>query len=107
MSESGVWAMIAGVAFGTYLIRLSFIQAWQWIAVPEALSRALRYVPPAVFAALIFPALTVSGGTIDLSPDNLRLVAGVIAALVAWYTRSVLLTLGAGMGGLWTLQYLT
>jgi branched-subunit amino acid transport protein len=99
--------MIAGVAFGTYLIRLSFIQAWQWIAVPEALSRALRYVPPAVFAALIFPALTVSGGTIDLSPDNLRLVAGVIAALVAWYTRSVLLTLGAGMGGLWTLQYFT
>lgn len=106
MSATKTWLVILGVAAGTYLLRLSFIQAWRWIDVPPEVERALRYVPPAVFAALIGPALAVSGGHIELSPENLRLVAGVLAAAVAWYSRSVLLTLAAGMGGLWTLQAL-
>lgn len=104
MSTATTWLIIIGLAAGTYLLRLSFIQAWQWIDVPPALARALRYVPPAVFAALVLPALTVSGGVIDVSPGNERLVAGVLAAAVAWYTRSVILTLCAGMGALWLLQ---
>ncbi|MDZ7749663.1 MAG: AzlD domain-containing protein [Halofilum sp. (in: g-proteobacteria)] len=104
MSDTTIWLLIVGVAAGTYLIRASFIQAWQWISVPPALARALRYVPPAVFAALVLPALVVADGGIDLSPDNPRLVAGLAAAVVAWYSRNVLLTIGVGMGGLWLLQ---
>lgn len=106
MSTTTTWLIIVGLACGTYLLRLSFIQAWQWIAVPPGLARALRYVPPAVFAALVLPALTVSGGAIDVSPANPRLVAGVLAAAVAWYSRSVILTLAVGMGTLWLLQAL-
>lgn len=106
MSPTTTWLVILGVAAGTYLLRASFIQAWQWISVPEELARALRYVPPAVFAALILPALTVADGSIAIPPDNLRLVAGLLAAIVAWYSGSVLLTLAAGMGGLWMLQAL-
>lgn len=104
MSTMTSWLIIGAIAVGTYLLRLSFIQAWQWIDVPPALARALRYVPAAVFAALVLPALTVSGGAIDVSPANPRLVAGVLAAAVAWYSRSVILTLCAGMGALWLLQ---
>jgi branched-subunit amino acid transport protein len=107
LSSTTIWLIILAVAVGTYLLRLSFIQAWQWIDVPPLLARALRYVPPAVFAALVLPALTVSAGTVDLSPGNLRLVAGILAAAVAWYSRSVMLTLGVGMGTLWLLQALT
>ena len=106
MSDSTLWLTIAGVGLGTYLLRLSFIQLWQWMTVPPLLDRALRYVPPAVLAALVVPALTRSGGTIDLSPDNLRLIAGVIAGLVAWHSRNVLLTLGTGMGALWLMKVL-
>jgi len=46
-------------------------------------------------------------GVIDLSPDNLRLLAGLLAAAVAWYSRSVLATLATGMGALWLLEWLT
>ena len=106
MSETTTWLIILGVAAGTYVLRASFIQAWQWITVPDALARALRYVPPAVFAALILPALTVADGAIALSPGNPRLAAGVLAAIAAWYSRSVLLTLAVGMGSLWLLQAL-
>lgn len=105
MSSTTAWLIILGVAAGTYLLRASFIQAWRWISVPTELERALNYVPAAVFAALVLPAVTVVDGSIDIAPDNLRLLAALLAALVAWHSRNVLLTLGTGMGGLWLLQW--
>lgn len=104
MNETTLWLTILGAGLCTWLLRLSFIEAWRWLSVPPLLDRALRYVPPAVMAALVVPALVRPEGVIDVSPDNLRLLAGLAAALVAWYSRSVLLTLGVGMGTLWLLQ---
>lgn len=104
MSDTALWLTILGAGLCTWLLRLSFIELWQWMSVPPLLNRALRYVPPAVLAALVVPALVRSGGPIDLSPDNLRLVAGILAAVVAWFSRNVLLTLAVGMGTLWLLQ---
>lgn len=104
MSQTGLWLTIIGVSIGTFLLRLSFIELWKWMTVPPLLMRALNYVPAAVLAALVIPALVRSGGVIDLSTDNLRLYAGLAAAVVAWYSRSMLLTLAAGMAALWLLQ---
>ncbi|NCF09278.1 MAG: AzlD domain-containing protein [Gammaproteobacteria bacterium] len=104
MSETALWLTILGAGFGTWLLRLSFIETWQWLSVPPLLDRALRYVPAAVMAALVVPALVRPESVVDLSPDNLRLLAGIVAALVAWLTRNVLLTLAVGMGVLWALQ---
>lgn len=106
MSPMVLWLTIAGVAVGTFLLRLSFIELWKWMTVPPLLVRALNYVPPAVLAALVLPALLRSGGSIDVTLDNLRLYAALLAAVVAWYSRNMLLTLGVGMGALWTLQAL-
>jgi len=44
------------------------------------------------------------GGALDLSFGNVRLLAGVLAALVAWRTKNVLLTIAVGMVALWVLQ---
>lgn len=107
ISEAGLttlWLTIVGVSIGTYLLRLSFIELWKWLTVPPILMRALDYVPAAVLAALVMPALMRSGGAVDLSVDNLRLYAGLLAALVAWYSRNMLLTLAVGMATLWLLQ---
>lgn len=95
---------ILAVAAGTLALRLSFIEMWKWLRVPPLLMQALEYVPAAVLAALVLPALVRSGGSIDVSFDNLRLYAGLTALVVAWYTRNILLTLGAGMAALWMLQ---
>ncbi len=107
MSNTAVWIVILTAGLCTFLLRLSFIELWQRLRMPQWLHRALQYVPAAVLAALVMPALLRSGGAIDISPDNLRLIAGGLAALVAWYSRSVLLTLAVGMGTLWLLQALT
>ena len=103
---SDFWLLVLALALTSFIPRASFILLFARWPVPAPLQRALRYVPAAVLAALVVPALVRSGGAVDLSPDNLRLVAGILAAVAAWFTRNVLLTLGVGMGALWTLQWL-
>lgn len=97
---------ILAAGTGTFLLRLSFIELWKWLRVPPLLMQALNYVPAAVLAALVLPALLRSGGSIDVSFDNLRLYAGLTALAVAWYTRSMLMTLATGIAALWLLQAL-
>jgi len=107
MNAATLWMTIAGVSIGTYLLRLSFIELWKWLRVPPLMMRALDYVPAAVLAALVAPALLRSGGAVDISLDNLRLYAGLAAAVVAWYSRNMLLTLVTGMAALWLLETLS
>ena len=64
---------------------------------PEGLFRALRYVPPAVLAAIIVPAVLLPEGMLALGWDNAPLVAGIVAVLVSWRTRNLLLTILVGM----------
>jgi branched-subunit amino acid transport protein len=99
-----VWLLLIGMGIVTYAIRLSLIVLMERVDVPPIIQRALRFVPPAVLSAIFFPELLRPGGTLDVSFGNIRLLAGVLAALVAWRTKNVLLTIGVGMTALWVLQ---
>jgi branched-subunit amino acid transport protein len=100
-----VWAIIAAIAVGTWLIRLSFLALLGRIGViPPLLLRILRLIPVAVLAAIVAPALTHATGAFDLATD--RFVAGAGAVLIAWRTRSPLATIVVGMGLLWGLDAL-
>jgi branched-subunit amino acid transport protein len=66
--------------------------------------QALRFVPVAVLSALIAPALFFSSGSLNVSFSNIRLIAGILAILVAWRTKNVLLTIFIGMACLLILQ---
>jgi len=99
-----VWLTILGMGLVTYAIRLSMIVLLGHVDVPPIVRQALRLVPPAVLSAIIFPELLRPGGELDLSLGNERLIAGILAALIAWRTRNVLLTIAAGMAALWILQ---
>jgi branched-subunit amino acid transport protein len=101
-----LWLVIVGMGAITYGLRLSMIVFFGRVKMPEALRRALRFVPPAVLSAIVLPELLIPGGTFTLSPWNARLVAGVVAAAVAWRTGNVFLTIGTGMGLLWMLQFI-
>ena len=71
---------------------------------PPLLARALRYVPAAMLTALILPMVVDWHGALPISPRR-SVAAAVIAAAVAFATRSTLATLGAGMAALWLLQW--
>lgn len=94
--------LIAGMALVTFAVRYPVLALVGKINLPDRVFNALKFVPPAVLAAIIVPALLMpSGNTIELSVENTRLVAGVVAALVAWRTKNLLLTIVLGMLTLW------
>ncbi|HLB50016.1 MAG TPA: AzlD domain-containing protein [Anaerolineales bacterium] len=104
MTPLQLWITIGAMGLVTYLTRLSFIMAWGRLAMPDLVRRALRYVPTAVLSAIILPELLrPGGGALNVSLSNARLIAGLAAALLAWRTRNVLLTITIGMAVLWGL----
>ncbi|HLE28323.1 MAG TPA: AzlD domain-containing protein [Anaerolineales bacterium] len=98
-----LWPTILFMGFVTYTLRLSFIVLLERWEVPPLVQRGLRFVPPAVLSAIIFPEVLRPNGALDLSPGNARLIAGLLATLVAWSTKNMLLTIAVGMGALWIL----
>jgi len=103
MNRLPIWLLFIALALGTFALRLSFIYLFGKVEMPEWLRRALRFVPASVLAALVFPALTYPNGTLDLSLGNIRLLAGIGGALVAWRTKNVLWTIVVGMVLFWVL----
>lgn len=106
MTETGrLWLTIVLAGAGTFVARISFLGVAHRIADPPiALQRILRMIPPAALAALVLPALVRPGGEFDLTQP--RLVAGLVATVVAFWTKNVLVTLAVGMAVLIILDQL-
>lgn len=99
-----IWAAIAAIAVGTFALRFSFLYLFERVGdVPEGVERALRFVAPAVLAALVAPALIVVDGTVAVVGND-RLAAGLVGAGVAWRTESIIWTMVAGVGALALVQ---
>ena len=99
-----LWLTVIVAGLATFAIRFSFIGAAGRFALPAWFARLLRFVPVAALTALVWPDLLIAHGALSLGEP--RLVAGLIAATIAWKTRNVLATIVSGMLVLWMLQWL-
>ena len=100
-----VWGVVVALGLATFGIRASFIYLFGRIDdVPERVTGALRFVPPAVFAALAVPSFLAPEGAVAVV-GNERLLAGIVAGAVAWYVDDVFATIFAGMAALWLLRF--
>jgi branched-subunit amino acid transport protein len=102
-----IWLVMVLAGMATFAIRLSFIALMDHSTMPPLVVRSLRYIPPAVLSAIIFPELFLHGGSFDLSLGNARLFAGLLAGAVAWRTRNAVLTIVVGMAAMWALTWLS
>ncbi|AVH37600.1 AzlD domain-containing protein [Pseudomonas monteilii] len=105
MSETTQWITFVLIGLGTFAIRLSFIELHTVLRIPPLFRRALAYVPASVLAALVLPAVVFPDRHAGFDWTNPQLPAAILAALVAWRTRSTMLTLVVGMGVLWALKH--
>jgi branched-subunit amino acid transport protein len=101
-----IWLVMLLGGLITFAIRFSFIYLFGRFHIPETVRRALHYVPPAVLSAIVFPELFLRDGTLYLSVYNVRLMAGLVAIVVAWYSKNTLLTIVIGMLALFLFQWL-
>ena len=98
-----LWLTILGMGLVTFGIRLTPIVLLGRIEIPLVIQRALRFVPPAVLTAIIVPELLYTNDQLNLALSNARLLAGLLAIVVAWRTKNALVTIAVGMIALWVL----
>ena len=91
------WLTMLFMGGVTYALRASFLLLPGRVTLPPVMRRALRYVPAAVLTAIWAPELVIHQAQIDLSLDNSRLLAGVVAVAAAWYFRLTYVTIAAGL----------
>jgi len=89
--------IILGMAAVTYLPRVVPLALLANRPLPPILQAWLSLLPPALMAALVAQAVLVRGGAPDVSLANPFLVPAVVSMAVAWRTRSLGLTVLAGM----------
>jgi branched-subunit amino acid transport protein len=91
-----IWLIILGMALVTYGVRFLPLTVIDENALPRWARRGLTYVPIAVLSAIIAPEYVPSEDWFQYILDE-RLVAGIVAIGVAWFTRSTILTIIVGM----------
>lgn len=89
--------LVTGMAAVTFLIRWPPLVLASRVALSQPVVDALKFIPPAVLAAIVVPAMLTPNGTLDVHPGNAYLVAGVVSGLLAWRTRNLLATILFGM----------
>ncbi len=97
MDQKLILYTIVGMALVTYLPRLLPLWLLSARSLPPLVVAWLRYVPPAVLAAMLLPAVLAPERRLNLSVENLYLLAALPTLLVAWRTRSLFWSVVAGM----------
>ena len=95
--EVRILLIIIGMAIVTYLPRVLPIVSLSKVPLPRIVLRWLSFIPVAVLSALLIPSLVVTEGKVNLSLDNEFLLASIPAFIVAFWKKSLLLTVVVGM----------
>ncbi len=103
------WIITLVVGLGNFALRAIFVYAMERIPITGTLRTILSYIPAAVLAALVAPAIILHQGNLTLPLDwlsgNERTIAALAALLVSFWKRNMLLTIVTGMGILYLLEY--
>lgn len=97
MDNLTAWVLVLFLGAIAFCTRGAFTVLLAGAKLPAGLQRGLRFVPAAVFPALVLPDIAWTAGVLNLSLANPKLAAGLIAAVFAWRTRSTLGTILVGM----------
>jgi len=100
------WVVIVSVGALNYLSRLSFIAFFANRSMPPVLAGVLKFVPAAMLTALVVPMVAAAPSLGSGIQIDARLPAAALAVVVAYRSRSTILTLATGMVALWVLRAL-
>ena len=101
-----IWlVMIVGGIF-TFGTRFVMLSGWVAHALPRWLIDALAFVPIAVLTAILVPVVLIDPATQQIIViGNKRIVAAVVATIIALLTRNVIATISSGLATLWFVQW--
>ncbi len=97
---------IAGCTLVTVIPRILPLMYLSSESMPESVLRWLSYVPVAVMSALLFPDIIIKNNQLDISFDNIFLLAAFPSFMVAWKTKSFFGTIACAMASVAFLRYI-
>lgn len=97
MSAIEIWITIGLMTLATVITRSSLFLFGGSVRLPPRIQHALRYAPAAALAAIVVPDLILTGGIVNLSAANPKLLAGIGAAVFFIATKRLFSTLVLGM----------
>ena len=101
-----IWLVMILVGIFTFGTRFVMLSGWVAHGLPRWLIDALAFVPIAVLTAILVPAVLIDPATQQIIViGNARVVAAVIATIIALLTRNVIATITSGLATLWFVQW--
>jgi len=98
------WILLAGVV--TFLTRYSMITLINPKTLNKTYKEVLKYVPSAVFPAIIFPAIFLDQKGYFLDISSPQIWGFVIAVMFGYFFNSIILTIVSGLVSFWILIFL-
>ena len=95
------WALIIYCGLITYLTRFSMIALIKKEMFNDRIRQVLSYVPSAIFAAIIFPAIFLDSSGFILIEDNPKIIAAIIATIIGIFSRNIIATIFSGLISYW------
>ena len=90
--------LILGMMAVTFSVRYFPLLTANRVALSKRMENALKFIPVAVLSAIIATATLIpSGDYIDAELTNPHLISAVAAALVAYFSRHLMLTVVIGL----------
>lgn len=99
-SSGEIWAIIAILGVGTFLIRFSFLGLIGDRPMPPLVLRLLRFTPVAVLPGMVAPLVLWPAATAGQG-DPARLIAAITTIAVGIWTRNVIWAISAGIAALY------
>lgn len=96
MNSTSYFVTILFAALATYLTRFPSLLLGRFLPLSPRIERGLRYIPIGVFAALVAPSIFLHP-TVHGHLDYAFCGASIIALVTAWWTKSPLWTMIAGV----------
>ncbi len=92
------WLLLLLMALATYIPRFLPFAILSRRTIPVAVKNWLSYVPVAVLAALLAPAIMAPAGELEFALEaNPLLWASVPLLIIAYYTKNLFITVLSGM----------
>ncbi len=100
------WSLIIYCGIITFLTRFSMIALLKKDTFNKKTKIVLSYVPSAIFPAIIFPLVFLDNdGSLELE-NNPKILAAIIAVIVGYFSKNIILTIFSGITSYWLLIFL-
>ena len=89
--------LIATLAFSMLFIRVFPVTLFAGKKMPEYFEKWLSFIPSSVLSALTISEIFVRNNSLDFSLSNIFFLASIPTCIIAWYTKSLFITLTLGI----------